>query len=443
MQKFTLLALLLSFCLCISTPIFTQTEQEKVQQKESQLNEAEEEQEGDDDQLLLVQVIWRHGDRAPCKTYPTDPNGEEKWPFGWGELTEFGMRQQLALGHLLRKRYILGEPPFLSERYTPKEVYVRSTDVNRTLVSAQSNLAGMFPGGEPGVDFPNQPRKWPSHWTPVPVHTVPNDFDHIGNTDAKCPRADEIQEQIRASEAWATIERDNADFFKEISEKAGMTINLANIGDLNDVLYIEGLYNLSQPGWISNETMERVWNLTQKSNEFYFGIEEKIYSPELIRLRGGNLLGDLVDRMELKLKCFEQEQQQQEGTETDCAWISRLKYYAYSAHDTTVAGLLCTFGDEQRVVGGGLPRYTASIAVELWRTKAYGPAVKILYHSAFHHQYRPITDLTKGCPEGNEFCPLGVFRNRSLKFMPANIEKECRRKGPVKEWSVEIGRAHV
>jgi len=33
------------------------------------------------------------------------------------------MRQQLSLGHLLRKRYILGEPPFMSERYSPKEVW--------------------------------------------------------------------------------------------------------------------------------------------------------------------------------------------------------------------------------------------------------------------------------------------------------------------------------
>uniref|UniRef100_A0A914EAA8 Uncharacterized protein n=1 Tax=Acrobeloides nanus TaxID=290746 RepID=A0A914EAA8_9BILA len=43
---------------------------------------------GSSDQLLLVQVVWRHGDRAPVGTYPNDKYQEDSWPNGWGELTE-------------------------------------------------------------------------------------------------------------------------------------------------------------------------------------------------------------------------------------------------------------------------------------------------------------------------------------------------------------------
>lgn len=46
-------------------------------------------------------------------------------------------------------------------------------------------------------------------------------------------------------------------------------------------------------------------------------------------------------------------------------------------HDTTIAALLTTFGDEQRVIRGGLPRYTASLALELWNIDGLGPAVKV------------------------------------------------------------------
>jgi hypothetical protein len=156
-------------------------------------------------ELLFVQVIWRHGDRAPMSNYPTDPHNESTWPGGWAELTELGMRQQFTLGKLLRKQYITSDPPFLSARYSPKEIYIRSTDVNRTLVSAMSNLAGMYPAGEPGYDFPSDGRQWPSHWTPIPVHTVPINEDHVGNIFAPCPRAAELDEFIQNSKEFKAI----------------------------------------------------------------------------------------------------------------------------------------------------------------------------------------------------------------------------------------------
>uniref|UniRef100_A0A914L4K8 Uncharacterized protein n=1 Tax=Meloidogyne incognita TaxID=6306 RepID=A0A914L4K8_MELIC len=374
----------------------------------------------EEDKLLLVHTIWRHGDRAPITTYPTDPNGENRWPFGFGELTELGMRQQYSLGHLLRKRYIL-DNKFISERYTPKEIYIRSTDVNRTLASAQANLAGMFPMGVPGIDIPDLPKKWPSRWTPIPIHTVPIYTDNIGNLDAFCPRAEQLFTKIRTSPAYLNVKNENAKFFEYISEKTKMNFTLESIGLLDDIIYIENLYNMTQPEWLTKEIQQRIYNLTFIALDFYFGIEQQVYSPEMIRLRGGNLLGDVVKRIKLKLECLNK-------NDSKCSWISNLKYFAYSAHDTTVAGFLCTLGDEESVAGTALPHYTASISIELWQTKKYGPAIKILYHPAFHQKYYPITGLTKGCPEGKDLCPANIFTERSIKFIPININKECKKR---------------
>lgn len=55
----------------------------------------------------------------------------------------------------------------------PLQVYVRSTDFDRTLMSAEANLAGLFP--------PNGMQRFNPNisWQPIPVHTVPIAEDRV------------------------------------------------------------------------------------------------------------------------------------------------------------------------------------------------------------------------------------------------------------------------
>ncbi|CAD6198427.1 unnamed protein product [Caenorhabditis auriculariae] len=372
----------------------------------------------DGDSLLLAQVVWRHGDRAPVGTYPTDEHQENAWPNGWGELTQLGMLQQLALGRLLFNRYINTTKPFL-KGYSSKEVYIRSTDVNRTLVSAYANLAGMFENGSSGRDFPPSVR-WPRGWTPVPVHTVPEATDNVGNVFAYCPRTNELVSQIHQSKQYLQFLESNEDFLGFLSEKTGFNVGMDGVYLVADVNFIETVYNMSQPEWLTDSVAEKLRNLSRVSSEYMFGIG-KPYVPELIRLRGGPMLRSIVDKMNLKIDCLKKD-----NVGSECTWIRNLKYHAYSAHDTTIYALLTTFGDEGRVIRGGMPKYTASIDVELWDLVDVGPAVRVLFHSAFHHNYHVITHLVKGCPQSEEFCPFKTFEQRSAKFMPVNLEKECK-----------------
>lgn len=52
-------------------------------------------------------------------------------------------------------------------------MHIRSSDYNRTLMSAQANLAGLFPPSD-GEKFDQS-----IGWQPIPVHTVPRDIDVV------------------------------------------------------------------------------------------------------------------------------------------------------------------------------------------------------------------------------------------------------------------------
>lgn len=95
----------------------------------------------DSTKLLFVWQHFRHGARQPYCSFD-DKNWKdlfnESWK-GYGELTPLGMRMHYLLGISTYKNY--GE--FLN-RYNPNEILIRSTDVNRTILSSFSTLQGLF-----------------------------------------------------------------------------------------------------------------------------------------------------------------------------------------------------------------------------------------------------------------------------------------------------------
>lgn len=80
-----------------------------------------------------------------------------------------GKMRSFKLGQFFRRRY----DKLLGDKYSPKKVYIQSTDVDRCLMSAEAVLAGLF--------HPTEVEKWNKEilWQPVPVHTTKAAQDHI------------------------------------------------------------------------------------------------------------------------------------------------------------------------------------------------------------------------------------------------------------------------
>lgn len=116
---------------------------------------------------------------------------------------------------------------------------MQSTDVDRTIESAQVNLAGLF--------NPTKDEIWNDEirWNPIPVHTVPKDQDYILYGGKDCPKYfDALEKYLKESAEVQRIYTEYADVFSELSEKSGMNITkLSDVYSLHKVLFTEKKHN--------------------------------------------------------------------------------------------------------------------------------------------------------------------------------------------------------
>ncbi|XP_054566125.1 testicular acid phosphatase isoform X2 [Eptesicus fuscus] len=250
--------------------------------------------------LVFVAVVFRHGDRAPLASYPTDPHKEAVsalWPRGLGQLTSEGVRQQLELGRFLRSRY----EAFLSPEYRREEVYVRSTDFDRTLESAQANLAGLFPEAGPG-----RPE---AAWRPIPVHTVPVTEDKLLRFPTRsCPRYHELLREATEAAEYQTALEGWTDFLAHLENCTGLSLvgePLRRAWKVLDTLMCQRAHGLPLPSWASPDVLQTLARISALDIGAHVGPPR---AAEKAQLTGGILLDSIlanfsrVQRLGLPLK---------------------------------------------------------------------------------------------------------------------------------------------
>ncbi|KHJ94763.1 histidine acid phosphatase [Oesophagostomum dentatum] len=335
------------------------------------------------------------------------------------------MEQHFNLGRLLRKTYV--DSGFLPRQYSSKEIYVRSTDYNRTLVSALSNMLGMYghpnAGHMPDLDYPNV-TGWPTGFVPVAVHTVDLPTDYVGQPYFKCRRRDELWKMILSSaEVQEYRNRKNiSEMLKFLTEKCGQPIDIDDLVVVRDPLYAEQIH--------FNETLQEVnpWysSIFEELNEMYahaehfkFGVlnNQLIVNGidvgfELKKVRGGPFLNELASRMVAKIECAN-------SNENKCTWLNGLKYYAYSSHESTMYQFFVLMGIEKKlVVASPLPEYAAAATVELYIDKVdRKPYFRLMFHPEDGADIHPVTSEIEEC-SGKEYCDLEVFQRIASKFKP-------------------------
>ncbi|XP_030371742.1 prostatic acid phosphatase [Scaptodrosophila lebanonensis] len=338
--------------------------------------------------LKFAHVIFRHGDRMPVDPYPTDPwNNQTFWPARWGQLTNRGKRQHYELGKWLRKRY----NALLGATYDRQQIFVQSTDVDRTLMSAQSNLAGFY---EPeGSDIWNEDLKW----QPIPVHTKPEKDDPVLAAKAPCSAFDYALSALQSSpEYQAKVERYKY-LFDYLSQHSGrMVETFLDINYINNTLFIETLYNKTLPEWT-----KKVYGSADMTYATNFAFSVNTMTRQLARLKVGPLLKEIFNRFVDK--------SQGKLTPDRNMWI-------YSAHDTTIANVLNGLNMFQL----HSPPYTACIMMEMRVDDYNNSLISIFYKNS---SAEPLPMNIPGCGVS---CPLNTLLRLYSDYLPVDWERECK-----------------
>ncbi|XP_010367865.1 testicular acid phosphatase [Rhinopithecus roxellana] len=347
--------------------------------------------------LVFVALVFRHGDRAPLASYPTDPHKQVAstlWPRGLGQLTREGVRQQLELGRFLRSRY----EAFLSPEYRREEVYIRSTDFDRTLESAQANLAGLFPEAAPGSPE--------AYWRPIPVHTVPVAEDKLLRFPMRsCPRYHELlREATEATEYQEALEGWTG-FLTRLENFTGLSLvgePLRRAWKVLDTLMCQQAHGLPLPAWASPDVLRTLAQISALDIGAHVGPPR---AAEKAQLTGGILLNAIlanfsrVQRLGLPLKMV-----------------------MYSAHDSTLLALQGALG----LYDGHTPPYAACLGFEFRRhlrdpdKDGGNVTISLFYRNDSAHLPLPLS--LPGCPGP---CPLRRFYQLTASARPPAHGVSC------------------
>nr|XP_022906218.1 prostatic acid phosphatase-like isoform X1 [Onthophagus taurus] len=341
-------------------------------------------------ELVSVVVIFRHGARTILKPYPTDPyKNESLWPVGFGQLTNEGKMQHYKLGQYFRKRY----SDFLPKKYSEKQIYVRSTDVDRALMSAASHLAGLFP--------PEGDQVWDKDipWQPIPIHTEPQLEDALLASKKPCVKYDVLFNDLMNSEEMQKLNRDNKELYDYLSRYTGENIeNLHQMHSLYTNLFIEDLMNFTLPEW----TKQVFPNKMKPLYDFTFALP--CYKRELARFKTGPFFYDLLNHFSEVIN-----------------GRNIIKLKIFSAHDTTLANLLESLG----IFEYHSPPFGSSLIFELYQN--ISPDLNLNHHVKIYYKNttsEPNKMVLKGC----DFeCDLEIFQKilQPLSVSLQQWQREC------------------
>ncbi|XP_026705144.1 lysosomal acid phosphatase [Athene cunicularia] len=290
------------------------------------------------------------------------------------------------------------------------QIFIRSTDCDRTLMSAEANLAGLYPPEGQQMFNPN------ISWQPIPVHTVPESEERLLKFPlTPCPRYEQLQNETRHSAEYINKTKENWQFLQMVANKTGIRdVSLDSVWSVYDTLFCEQAHKMDLPVWVTPDVMARLKQLKDFGFEFLFGIHKRV---EKARLQGGVLLDDIRKNL------------------TRAANVSahlNLKVLAYSAHDTTLVALQMALDVYNKIQAP----YASCHLFELYQEDDGNFSVEMFFRNESGKEPFPLT--IPGCQHK---CPLQRFLELTDPIVPQDWKQECQVASTIHDTELFVGLA--
>jgi len=291
-----------------------------------------------------------------------------------GQLTEVGYQQQLKNGQSLKALYGKLLPP----EFDPSLIYVRSTNVPRTFLSAEALLYGLYPPEEGCSD------------TGIVINTIDSATDNMTPNIDVCPKLVTYMEQFYDCSLWKN-------YFN--SKVLPLEQTLAPIFNLTPGYEIDMMFDCVQANLCHNHTLPAAFtqamydgivgtNLFEYIGMSQWAVAQTPYTT--VQISMGSFIRDVITNID-----------------SVASGNSKQQLALFSGHDTTVLPFVLAYNASY---AGVWPPYASMIRIELLDAGSYGDQIRFYYNDVL---------LTiPGCSSST--CPYSTFKSISMNLAQAS-----------------------
>nr|QTY40898.1 venom polypeptide precursor [Doratifera vulnerans] len=345
-----------------------------------------------DQELLLAYVVNRHGERTPDVDELSLSDQKEKLQeyidvHGFEGLINIGKARVYKMGKFIRDRYGPEGYGLLSKLYHHDDIYVRSTDKERTKMTAQIVMSAVYP--------PQAEQQWNDDlgklWQPVPYTAVPLSEDYL-RYYSNCRRFKTLMKRAKETSAQEEL-APFSDLENLLLEKTGrnFTEEPTMYQTLYDLFRSQEALGLGIPTWATS-IWPRLAEAARLAYRLYFR------SAEMKKIGGGVILNDFV----------------QDAINIISGKTVKQRFHMYSSHDFNIGSLLevCNVEGKKHIV----PHYAALFGLELYRSKTTGMySVQPLYLSQAGGA-EPKAFYFENCLDST-YCDFSVFQRNTAHYL--------------------------